>query len=98
MGWLSAWDKAPTAASRGVRTSGAPGTVGAPRHDAAISRGEPSPRRAGPAGVGGTPVQDDADRAGWIESSASLAAGLVVVETADLTPWLLARRLHRCPG
>jgi hypothetical protein len=102
MGWLSVWEKPPSAAPRGLRAAGGPGGTGAsspPRRDAAMSRAGPAgvacaPRQAGAASAS-TSAQDDADRAGWVESSSCLAAGLIVVESTDLTPWLLARRLQR---
>lgn len=105
MGWLSVWEKAPAAAPRGLRAAGPPA------RDAMTRRGEPLPRRAGPSNAGSaaqiahTPVpapvpgvtfaRDETERAGWVESSVSLAAGLVVTESTDLAAWLLARRLQQ---
>lgn len=106
MGWLSVWEKAPAAAPRGLRAAGTPA------RDAMMGRGESLPRRAGSTGAGSatmlahTPApapgtaasRDESERAGWVESSACLAAGLVVTESTDLTGWLLARRLQSPPG
>jgi hypothetical protein len=104
MGWLSVWEKAPAAAPRGQRATGAPA------RDAMMGRGESLPRRAGSNGAGSaallapapasgaTAARDETERAGWVESSVCLAAGLVVTESTDLTAWLLARRLQHPPG
>ncbi|MGA1289046.1 MAG: hypothetical protein ACO3ZK_16220, partial [Rubrivivax sp.] len=96
--------KAPAAAPRGLRAAGPPA------RDAMTRRGEPLPRRAGPSSSGSasspaqipapgaTAARDETERAGWVESSVCLAAGLVVIESTDLTAWLLARRLQHPPG
>lgn len=110
MGWLSVWEKAPAAAPRGLRAAGTPARdammgrgESLPRRAGSTGAGSATPfahttAPAPGAAAAAAASRDESERAGWVESSACLAAGLVVTESTDLTGWLLARRLQSPPG